>query len=181
MKCQHCDRPAVVHEVLIKNDKRTEVHLCEVHAAQAGYPVTLHQSLNPVLSQLVSTASAMIAKGGQSAARTGTSCRTCGLTISDFRSTGVLGCPGCYDAFEKQLSPLIERAHAGAISHIGKVPRRGGGAHDVQLLRQRLVRELDEAVAAEQYERAAELRDRLLTLPRGEAPAAGECPDSGST
>ena len=37
--------------------------------------------------------------------------------------------------------------------------------------RQRLERELEEAIAREDFERAAELRDQLRTLPRPEAPA----------
>jgi len=47
---------------------------------------------------------------------------------------------------------------------VGKTPRRAGGSIDRQRLIQRLAKELDSAVAAEQYERAAELRDRLQSL-----------------
>ncbi|MCA9286462.1 MAG: UvrB/UvrC motif-containing protein [Phycisphaerales bacterium] len=171
MRCQHCDKPAVVHEVLIKNGKRTEVHLCETHAAEAGVPVTLHQPINQLLSQLVNVSPA---GAKASPAKAQPTCSTCGLTFAQFRNSGILGCPDCYDIFEQNLGPLIEKAHAGAVSHTGKVPQRAGGNLDLQLLRQRLVRELDEAVAAEQYERAARLRDRLLTLPEsGCSPATG--------
>jgi protein arginine kinase activator len=70
----------------------------------------------------------------------------------------------CYTAFENELSPLIERAQNGGTHHAGKTPQRAGTSIDRQLLIQRLVKELDHAVAAEQYERAAKLRDRLSSL-----------------
>ena len=59
---------------------------------------------------------------------------------------------------------MIERAHNGGNHHTGKTPNRAGTSIDRQLLIQRLVRELDHAVAAEQYERAAQLRDRLTSM-----------------
>src|SRR5690606_474116 len=36
MKCDLCNRPAVVHEVTVKSGVKKEVHLCEVHAREAG-------------------------------------------------------------------------------------------------------------------------------------------------
>jgi protein arginine kinase activator len=91
-------------------------------------------------------------------------CPGCGLSYAQFRQTGRLGCSQCYPAFESELSPLIERAQSGAGHHCGKAPRRAGVSLDRELLIQRLARELDQAVAAEQYERAAQLRDRLNSL-----------------
>ena len=41
---------------------------------------------------------------------------------------------------------------------------QAGAATDLQALRRSLIEELDRAVASEQYERAASLRDRLNTL-----------------
>ena len=71
----------------------------------------------------------------------------------------MLGCPDCYETFERQLTPMIERAQNGGTSHAGKCPRRVGVSLDRQLQIQRLIKEMEDAVAAEQYERAAELRD----------------------
>ncbi len=36
IKCDYCDKPAVVHEVTFKNGQKNEVHLCEEHAQEAG-------------------------------------------------------------------------------------------------------------------------------------------------
>jgi protein-arginine kinase activator protein McsA len=48
------------------------------------------------------------------------------------------------------------------------------------MLIQKLVRELDHAVAAEQYERAAELRDRLNSMEASPRPADAPAQDTRS-
>lgn len=166
MHCDHCDKPALVHEVVLRNGKRREVHLCEDHAKEAGYVLPSTQPISALLGQIVASAPAL-AKAARSAPQP--VCVACGLAFHQFRQTGVLGCPACYEAFGAPLASLIEKAHAGAVHHVGKTPRRGGGAIDLLLLRQRLERELAEAVAAEQYERAATLRDRMRELDQSRA------------
>ncbi len=163
MKCDHCDNEAVVHEVLIKHGTKREVHLCAEHAAAQGYLIQPQKSpIAQVFTQLVVSQSPASKSGGT--APSSRSCPGCGLTFTQFRRSGVLGCPDCYDAFTSELGSLIERAHAGATHHAGKTPRRAGGSLDQQMQIRRLVRELDRAVAAEQYERAASIRDQLLHL-----------------
>jgi protein arginine kinase activator len=91
-------------------------------------------------------------------------CRFCGATARDFRATGRLGCAHCYDAMERSLRELLRRLH-GSSRHVGRryeppatdLVARPDTVHD---LRDRLRR----AVAAEQFELAAELRDRLRVL-----------------
>ncbi|MBM4105353.1 MAG: hypothetical protein FJ257_03485 [Phycisphaerae bacterium] len=162
MNCDHCDKPAVVHEVVIKNGAKTEVHLCQAHAAMAGY-VPEPQPLNVLLTNI-----APAARKGPPAP----TCPGCTMTLAQFRQHGQVGCEQCYEVFGAVLEPLIERAHAGRTHHAGRLPRRRAAPIDLRELRMRLVRELDEAVAAEQYERAARLRDRLHGL-GGEGATAG--------
>ncbi len=158
-QCDHCDRPAVVHETVIRNGVKREVHLCEEHARSKGITLPGPQPLNQLLTQFV------ISPGSKPSPKADRpKCQTCGMKLSSFRQSGTVGCPDCYESFDEQLSPLIERAQNGATHHAGKTPRRAGTSIDRQILIQRLVRELDSAVAAEQYERAAELRDQLKTL-----------------
>ena len=116
------------------------------------------QPINQLLTQFV------IAQSGKPAKTANKVCAGCGLSFAQFRQTGRVGCADCYRSFENELSPLIERAQNGGNHHTGKTPRRAGTSIDRQLLIQRLVKELDHAVAAEQYERAAKLRDRLSSL-----------------
>lgn len=163
MNCDHCDKPAVVHEVVIKHGEKKEIHLCEYHAKMAGVDVPGQQPINKVLSNFVMSQGSEGSASGGTAKRRKT-CSTCGMSFARFRQEGTLGCADCYETFDEQLGPLIERTQSGATHHVGKVPARAGGTIDRQRVIQQLVKELDEAVAAEQYERAAQLRDRLVTL-----------------
>jgi protein arginine kinase activator len=95
---------------------------------------------------------------------TTTGCDNCGITWAEFRQNGLLGCANDYTVFERDLTPLLQRAHEGATHHVGKVPARRGGT-GVPMKRQvdltRLRKELQRAVEGEDYERAAKLRDQI--------------------
>ena len=159
MKCDLCNNPAVVHEVTVKGGVKKEVHLCEGHAREAGINVPgPPPPLNQLLTQFV------ISKSGTKVKAVRKACRTCRLSFARFRQTGVVGCPDCYEVFERYLTPVIERAQNGASHHVGKTPKRAGVSIDRQLQIQHLLKELNDAVSAEQYERAATLRDRLESL-----------------
>ncbi len=164
-KCDQCDRPAVVHEVTLNNGVKSEIHLCEEHAQEAGVSMPTHQPINQLLTQFVLSHSSR----ATARSRSRKACPGCGMTFARFRQTGALGCPDCYEAFDEHLTPLIERAQNGATHHRGKTPNRAGASVDRQLMITQLVRELDQAVGAEQYERAAQLRDRLQELNPGVA------------
>ena len=82
----------------------------------------------------------------------GQACDACGITWAEFRQGGLFGCANDYGVFEKDLTPLLERAHEGATHHVGKVPTRRGGAGGVPMKRQvdlaKLRKELQKAVEA---------------------------------
>lgn len=162
--CDHCQKPAVVHNTVIVNNVMTELHLCEDHAAQAGIQMPGPAPIKELLGQLAQTAPAR--------AR-GPACPGCGHPFADFKATGLLGCPACYDAFATTIGPVVERAHGGATQHVGRTPPRDAGPVERAAAVQRLLKELEECVAAEQYERAARLRDRIREMrtdPAGAGP-----------
>lgn len=163
MKCDQCDNEATVHEVTITNGIKGERHLCE-RCATAVQPVSL--PIAQALTQVVATHARAAMKPG--------ACPACGLTFAEFKQHGLLGCPDCYAAFESSLAPLLERAHEGGVAHTGKRPQHAGEVPNdpkpesavlERLERlQRIRRELELAIKAEQYERAAKLRDELRTF-----------------
>ena len=158
MKCDNCNKPATVHLTEIRNGKKIEKHLCEqCAAASEGLPVKAHTPINELLTNFVMAHSGLQKDLGQA-------CEACGITWAEFRQSGLLGCEHDYTLFEKDLTPLLQRAHEGATHHVGKVPARRGGsgvpmkkAVDVAKLR----KELQRAVEAEDYERAAKYRDLI--------------------
>ena len=108
-------------------------------------------------------------------------CPTCSTSLSELKKSGQAGCSDCYDVFGMSLLPLIQRLH-GNVSHIGKDPT-GLGLQvmpDANLLvveevpekelteEEKLIeskqKELKKAVAAENYEQAAVLRDEIKAL-----------------
>lgn len=168
MKCDRCENEATVHEVTVQAGVKVEKHLCESCAAGEG--------LTPPAPAAPEVLKALIETTAKRASR-GPACPTCGMTFDEFKQCGQFGCANCYEAFEARLLPLIERAHEGATQHLGKRPRRATGQVEssrakalAALIEERASRAsairrlLEEAVKAEQYERAAELRDELRRL-----------------
>ncbi|MEL6330795.1 MAG: UvrB/UvrC motif-containing protein [Planctomycetota bacterium] len=178
MLCDQCgEREATIHEVVIRNNQQMERHLCERCAQGAGVSGGPQPPIHEMLSQYV------IAKSGRpSSSRPELSCDTCGLEYGEFKKTGLLGCPTCYDSFGERLGPLVEQAHEGGLHHVGKLPKRAleqtrqrGGSAATELVgdieerakrRAILQEQLTRAVEAEQFERAARLRDEIRQLGR---------------
>lgn len=156
-KCDKCDNTATIHLTEIVDGAKIEKNLCEKCAMSEGITVTANIPISKLLEDFVLQTSA---EAGQADLK----CDVCGMTFAEFRQQAVLGCPNDYNAFEPALGPLMERAHEGARQHIGKVPRRAGSDQKKQNALLRLRAELKGAVGAEDYERAAELRDRIKEL-----------------
>lgn len=172
MLCQECQkRSATVHYTKIVSGQKSEVHLCEHCATSVGdfvFPFGLDNtfSLNQILAGLME----MDPISDKALRPTVSSrCPNCGLTYAQFRQSGRLGCGECYHAFEAQLPPLLKRIH-GSAGHTGKIPERNGSAAQNQRRLELLRSELNRAVAREEFEHAAGLRDqiRMLELPQDE-------------
>lgn len=153
-KCDKCGKPATIYLTEIINGEKIEKHLCEECAADEGFTIKAGMPISQLLEDFI------LQTAGDSDEAEPT-CEVCGMTFSQFRQNGLLGCPNDYDAFEKPLLVLLERAHDGATQHIGKVPHRAGGDQKKQNSILRLRAQLKGAIAAEDYERAAMLRDQI--------------------
>jgi protein arginine kinase activator len=150
MKCQSCgQRPATVTVTNIVAKQKRELHLCE-ECARDQHQILDGPSLN--LQALVQLIMGLPAAADPA----GLTCPTCGLKYAAFRADGRLGCPDDYDAFRSALEPLLDRIHR-STRHRGKVPRAAGRRAELATLRD----QLQAAVAAENYEDAARLRDRI--------------------
>ncbi|MGE5653341.1 MAG: UvrB/UvrC motif-containing protein [Bacillota bacterium] len=166
MLCQECQkRPATVHYTKIVNGQKSEMHLCEQCAGSVNdfvFPLGLDNtfSLNQILAGLME----MDPTGDKAIRQTGPArCPNCGLTYAQFRQSGRLGCGECYQAFGGQLLPLLKRIH-GSAEHTGKIPERSGSAAQNRRRLEQLRADLNRAVAREEFEHAAELRDQIRKL-----------------
>ena len=158
MTCQRCADEATVHQTDTIDGERREVHLCARCAGKVGLappkqPPSL--GLDAVVQALI------VAHVGELVGELAElSCPECGMKFMEARASGRLGCPADYDLFRKGLLPLVSRQH-GATRHVGKAPRRGRPFRPADRTRLRARAELRDAIALEDYERAARLRDLL--------------------
>lgn len=159
MNCDNCgERPAVIHLTQIVDNQVTKQHLCEVCAEAKGIQTDQAASQLPLadfLSSLGGVGGALPPKPVEQGA-----C-ICGATLDDFRESGRLGCPVCYQTFETSLRTLLRRIH-GASRHMGKHYAAPGVLDAAPEARLSVMREeLQRAIEAENFELAAELRDRI--------------------
>lgn len=161
MKCDMCGKQeATVHLTEVINDNVTKFHLCEKCAKSKSDEMHSHFGLSDLLSGLMDFGPALEEEALTAAA---VKCQGCGMTYHDFQKTGRLGCGKCYEAFEKNLSELLRKIH-GADRHVGKMPFKGESVLKEQEDLKRLKNELNELVRAEEFEKAAILRDRVKDL-----------------
>jgi len=172
MKCQQCERPATFHITELTGGKPQELHLCEEHARTylTSAPASDTSDTGNMAAALAQHVQQMaIGQTAEELAQLDQQvCPVCGITFYEFRSQGRLGCPHDYVAFEKQLEPLIVNVH-GESEHVGKRPRRAAGSSEVRTQLIRLRREMKEAVEAENYERASQIRDQIRHAEAGQA------------
>jgi len=158
MKCDACgEKEATVFLTQIVEGKMHKVNLCESCAKEKGVNDPTGFALADVLLGLGSE------KSLEGTAAAAAKCPVCGFTQADLKKTGRLGCSACYDTFFDQLEGMLKNMHKG-LSHTGKVPVRllQTRARDERI--KALRKSLEDAVAAEQYEIAADLRDQIRKI-----------------
>jgi len=157
MFCDVCkSKEATVFLTQIIEGKMQKVNLCEGCSKEKGVNDPTGFALADLLLGL--GAAQEIEKNPA-----GIRCPVCGFSQADFKKTGRLGCSTCYDTFAEGLSGMLKNMHRGFI-HTGKVPARLAVSRLRNQELSKLREELDRAVAAEQFEEAAGLRDRIRHL-----------------
>lgn len=98
-------------------------------------------------------------------------CSECSTSWKSIHEDGLVGCPHCYVTFAAQLEKVMEQLHRSA-EHNGKTPRfrekqerrkeheEKRQQHRVEMLQHRL----DAAIQAENYEEAAQIRDKIAQV-----------------
>ena len=160
MVCDSChERDAVVNLTTIENNAVRQLHLCEQCAAERGVETTVAAPKHPLGEFLQAVQQQSVPPGADAG-----TCTFCGLTMKDFRATGRLGCARCYVTFEASIRELLRRVH-GSPRHIGRNYRP---PEDEVMEKTSVLGELREklrrAIEQEQFEAAAELRDRIRVI-----------------
>lgn len=165
MLCQNCrKRIANIHLVKTVNGSKIRVHLCEQCAKEkSGTEAGADFNYSDFFSGLMNFNPEESPDIRQMCKPV---CGRCGLSWEEFQKKGKLGCSQCYKLYGGYLNPLLKRLH-GNVKHTGKVPQ----SMREELLKTREVEELklqlNKAVREEEYEKAAELRDRIKLIETG--------------
>ena len=162
MKCSNCgEREGVVSLTQIEQGEVRTMSLCAQCAAEKGIETGAGVADTPLGGFLAALGESLDPDAPLTAALE-TRCPGCSATLREFRETGRVGCAECYRSFDAPLRELLRRLH-GSTHHTGK--RYAGVEAQPVLAPPASLRELREqlrrAIEMEQFELAAELRDRL--------------------
>lgn len=160
--CSYCqEREGIIKLTQIVGGQVETVQLCAQCAAEKGIQTPAAMEDTPI-GGLLAALSLEAEVAAADPASESVVCPGCGASLQDFRETGRLGCGRCYDTFGEPLRELLRRLH-GSAHHTGKAYLAPGAAarptepESTERIRERLKR----AIEQEQFEQAAELRDRL--------------------
>ncbi len=151
MLCEKCGkRNASVMYTQIVNGKKSSLNLC----SQCASGESLFDNFGSLLSfgTRPETASSV--------------CPLCGMTLSEFTHKGRMGCGKCYETFRRQAKTMLQKIHgtsvhlAESVQEEPKVPvpeKPKKEKSELDILKE----ELQKAIAEENYEQAAILRDKI--------------------
>ena len=128
MKCQRCKEREANVQIMqqIAGKKPQTFMLCDVCARELGismptFPMTGKVSSNPfaVMGNIFQSNFGLGAD--EVSEKPASRCSKCKMTFEEFKRTGYLGCPDCYEAFASQMDPVFTRTQMGK-KHIGRKP-----------------------------------------------------------
>jgi protein arginine kinase activator len=160
MLCNICqEKEATVHLTKVEGDKMHKVDLCEACSKEKNVNAPSGGSISSIFKGLTDGVDLELDAVEPIAAE---NCPACDFTQADFKKTGRFGCPECYEAFAGNLDALLRTMHRD-VRHVGKTP----GSHKNQAAAEKLKtleKRLEDAIAKEEFEKAAALRDEIGSL-----------------
>ena len=158
MLCQSCEkRQASTHIKTILNGELREFDLCPECAAKLGYG-SFFNNFGFDIDKLFG--SFMDSNEGRKKTKR---CNFCGSSFDEIAKTGKVGCAHCYEEFYDELLPSIRRIH-GRTNHTGNLARSAGTEVKVRNEITKCKYELEQAIKTQEFEKAAELRDKIKEL-----------------
>ena len=185
MLCQICKaNPATIHIQEIVNGERNTLHICSDCARKRNLSEDdeasshFHEMLERLTQAIASSADLKLAelfdqkKPQEEEQVQDLDCTVCGTTFQSFKKTGKLGCASCYEQFGQLIIPELALSHHGSV-HCGKTPpetveqwQDPAVSERIRLRRELelLGKGLDESIRREEFELAAELRDKIASI-----------------
>ncbi|QBG46804.1 excinuclease ABC subunit B [Verrucomicrobia bacterium S94] len=174
MKCECCnEKEATIHLTQVIDGEVKKLNLCQACAQKNGIDLNSPISITDVLLGLGNQPSGSTPPTDDSVFDL--SCSRCQMTRAEFKKRARLGCPECYNAFMGELNAITQAMHHSR-QHVGKIPARQGNEARVTAQIAALQKDIETAIAKEEYEVAATLRDKIRQLKEstGIAPEGGK-------
>ena len=169
MICESCNKfEATVTYTHVVENKKTTVHLCNFCASKEEETAEPAEVSKPPAPSPGAKIVIELTQTTQADGLSGSVCPDCAMTYDEFKKVGRFGCHGCYGAFSEQLDRLLKRIH-GSSRHRGKGLIEKGKVKPTVDEISELRQQLEAAVSEEAFERAAELRDRIMKLDQATA------------
>ncbi len=160
MLCENCHQnPVAVHMQQIINGEKTELHLCQECASQIEMPISFDNFFQGFMDAFF----VPVSKDTQEKSKAQAIRCQCGISFSDFKKTGRLGCSACYDTFRTELSAILKNMQ-GSNMHQGKFPQKSGQTLLHKRKIEQLRADLAKAIEKEEYEDAAKFRDEIREM-----------------
>ncbi len=190
MLCEKCQKkPAAMRLTKIINNKKHVMNLCQDCARETSQQLSpALDGIGSILSGLMGFDNLWTVD----AAKQVKSCPVCGMTQSQITQNGKMGCAECYNTFLDELRPLLRKIHGNCLhkgsqpviaqqpqkvsleeilSHAVPIEEQAeaaktakAAAPSLQAERETLHSQMKDAIAREDFERAAQIRDRLKDL-----------------
>lgn len=158
MLCQKCHtKPATVYYKQTVNGSTETFALCSECAAVYGYGID--GGFSSLLGGIFAPSASRVPQKTKR-------CTFCGSSFSEIATSGRVGCAECYTTFADQLRATLAGMHGADAAHCGRRPDTEtpptSSPEDTALTTKKA--ELAAAIAAEDYERAAILRDEIRAM-----------------
>lgn len=151
MLCEKCQKnEATSFFRTTVNGKTDEKYLCSECAEQSGMSAMTEIFTDPIFDNLFLNPLRLRPVSAKK-------CPECGSGIGEILSSGRVGCEKCYETFEKELRPVIMQTQ-GSVKHLAL------SAEDNEKRAEELRQEMKKAIEAEDFEKAAKLRDEIRGL-----------------
>ncbi|MBQ9940483.1 MAG: UvrB/UvrC motif-containing protein [Clostridia bacterium] len=152
-KCQNCSKPATYFLKTNINGNINMVALCSECAAKENINSSDHSGMHSLFNPFFFGTSASVPQIKK--------CSSCGTKFSEICENSKYGCGECYNIFRKESEQYLRKINGG-FSHVGKRPKSIPVKVSDRLEELRSL--LAQAVVTEDYEKAAELRDKIKEI-----------------
>ena len=157
MNCDRCGKPSVYRSKLIINGVTQTTNLCRDCAIKEGVfktqPTSIFDDMFSVFENFLPFEKVADVE-----------CPVCKLKLREFKTTGKLGCPNCYDAFREEIAKVVKRIAPFENHKQGSTKKTKAKTLSKEDKIAALRQEMAEAVKEERYEDAAKIKKQIQKL-----------------